>query len=383
MKVMLKKFRKIWQLKYGDAYARHAIDNGCSYFVNHEMDPNFDWERYRHVYSPYFLKYGLRIPMIEMKYYEAANGIAADYYLSRTFTRYYLFPFLDKFKFIPALHDKSLFPKVLDGRGLIEIIRPVVCNRNGMFYDGEYNLITRDKAVAIVMEHSCDLIIKPSIGSCGGAGVKLISAGVDKSQVLEIFNSYGADYLIQPCVKQHRDMAKFNHDSVNTIRIVTYRKPDKENVVLYAAIRYGSEGSICDNACSGGGFVGINTDGTLVANVAHRYRSLGTQSLPLSLSQRIPNYDKVKEAVLMLHRQMPYFDIMAWDVAIREDGLPVLIEYNIRFDVGFQASYGPAMSKEYLDEILPQIAKAVGRVEITDWITFPRKDWNTCIKAAY
>ena len=57
---------------------------------------------------------------------------------------------------------------------------------------------------------------------------------------------------------------------------------------------------------------------------------------------------KVKE----YHLQLPFFKLMAWDIAIDEDGEPTLIEFNMTPDLS-QSAYGPAFG-DYTDIILKE-----------------------------
>lgn len=43
----------------------------------------------------------------------------------------------------------------------------------------------------------------------------------------------------------------------------------------------------------------------------------------------IPGWDAVMDLLTGLHFKLPHFQIINWDVALREDGTPVIIEYNL------------------------------------------------------
>ena len=78
----------------------------------------------------------------------------------------------------------------------------------------------------------------------------------------DLLLKYKKNYLVQDAVKQHPAMARLNPDSINTLRIVTFRS-GMEVVVCYVAIRIGRNGQVIDNESAGGMSAKVNFDGTL------------------------------------------------------------------------------------------------------------------------
>ena len=159
---------------------------------------------------------------------------------------------------------------------------------------------------------------------------------------------------------QHPDMGKLNPTSLNTCRLYTYRRVGtSEYMLLGAAVRFGGKGAYRDNACTGGGFCKINDDGS-VEDAIHNYRRFGWGSLKAEKGLeglRIPNYDKVLETALRLHKTIPYMDLIGWDIAVDEEGEPVLIELNQYPDCEFLQIFNGPMFGEYTDELLERISK--------------------------
>ena len=150
-------------------------------------------------------------------------------------------------------------------------------------------------------------------------------------------------------------MSQLNESSVNTIRIVTYRS-DMEILVIYSVVRIGRKGSVIDNQCAGGISTVIGEDGKLGGTAFGGFIEDGigkTDSGTILNGFEIPSYHKAIETVKQLHYQLPFFNFIGWDVAIDEDGDPVIIEWNACPGLS-QSAFGPGYGK-YTERILREI----------------------------
>jgi len=70
----------------------------------------------------------------------------------------------------------------------------------------------------------------------------------------------------------------------------------------------------------------------------------------------VPGYQKCRDAVPMLHAQMPRFRLVSWDFAIDPDGEPVLIEANLHYgELDFhQINNGPIFGED-TEKILKEV----------------------------
>ena len=106
--------------------------------------------------------------------------------------------------------------------------------------------------------------------------------------------------------------------------------------------------------------VGINEDGTL-KEYAYFFNGDRITKHPSSgiefKGYQLPSFDKAIELVKKAHFYVPHFKMVSWDVAIREDGVPILIEANLtdgQIDL-HQLCNGPLFgddTEEILDEVL-------------------------------
>ena len=339
--------------------AKVLLHHGKDYkFFEHIMDPSWNYKPYRHKYNPYFLKYGFKYSIMEGEYYKQMTGVESDLYIPQTFFFYYLCPYLNKAAY---QQDKNMFRKQLDVRNSkMDFIMPlqVVYNQGGIFYNSDGEACSEEEAIKLVVNFPKDIIVKPTVHTTWGKGVIMLShENRNVETIKSLFDEYKKDFSFEEKIVQHSDMASFNPTSLNTIRIVTYRKLNGELKFLYALQRFGGKGSVVDNASAGGGFVALSDDG-VVDRTIKKYKSLKFEKLPEKAVKKIPYFQKIKETALYLHTKLPYQNYIGWDMSVTQEGIPVLIEYNTRPAAEIkQISSGPVFSKEDMDEIMPEIAK--------------------------
>lgn len=355
--------------------AKILLNHGKDYkFFEHIMDPSWNYKPYRHKYNPYFLKYGFKYSTMEGEYYKLMTGVESDLYIPQTFFFYYLWPFLNQ----TGYHqDKNMFRKLLDVRNSkMEFIMPLqVCyNQGGVFYDSDGEACSKEEAIKLVVNYPKDIIVKPTTHATWGKGVMMLSCeNKTAEKIKQLFDEYKKDFSFEERIVQHSDLASFNPTSLNTIRIVTYRKLNGEIKYLYSLQRFGGKGAVVDNASAGGSFVALSDDG-VVDRTIKKYKSLKIEKLPETAVERIPCFQKIKETALYLHSKLPNLNIIGWDMSVTQEGIPVLIEFNTRPAVELrQISAGPVFSKEDLDEIMPEIAKWKLSYECSPMISFPDK----------
>lgn len=326
-----------------------------------EMSSDFPWKKYEKQKNLYFKKWGFDVSQMDAAYYSAVSGVKADHYVTRSMAVHYIYPYLDRYDFVPAYMDKNAQKALLhlpDASIDVQTTEDVVCNSNGVFFDGQGREISENDAVEVLVSYGKDTILKPTVETYGGHGVQKVSAGVTREEIKSLFKKYRYDFTFQKMVEQHEIMARFNPTSVNTIRVVTYRKPNRERKILYACVRFGGEGSVMDNVCSGGGFTGVDiVTGKLKDRRRYCYLTTEIPMLPDAMPNEIPFWNQIKEAALLFHGRLPQLDIIGWDFAVSPEGTPVLIEFNPRPGVGLQVAVGPMFSKEDLDELMEHVSK--------------------------
>jgi hypothetical protein len=126
--------------------------------------------------------------------------------------------------------------------------------------------------------------------------------------------------------------------------------------VISGFAKIGTRGARVDNVSAGNIAVGIAEGGRLReqgCDFAFQLSAAHPDHGYCYADVVIPSYDAVRETCIRLHRHVPDLDLLSWDVAIRSDGAPVVIEVNIRRqDVNLtQICNGPVFSP-YVDPVL-------------------------------
>lgn len=140
--------------------------------------------------------------------------------------------------------------------------------------------------------------------------------------------------------------------SVNTIRIVSVRKPGEvEHEIIGAMHRIGtSQSAPVDNFCQGGGSAIIDLETGVLGKMtcSNSYDKNGKRIFyschPDTGAQiegiKIPGWKEIKEKIIYLTKEIPFFEFTAWDVALTNDGIE-LIEINMSSSLNvFQAHGG-------------------------------------------
>ncbi len=297
---------------------------------------------------------GKKVSLLWHRYFYARNGIYSKEYIPTSLYKVSLLYRANRRGYRDAYADKNMAEKYLSGVAHPEV---VVKNMNGYFYVGG-EAVTRETALAHC-RNLTDCLIKPSLDTHGNGVRKLEvhegKTNVDGLNLSQLFDRYGKNWCIQRFIAQHPALAALNPSSVNTIRVLTYRS-DMEILVLYAVIRIGRAGQEIDNQSAGGISALIHPDGRLDR---YAYGAPGVDKVEVSDAgirlegYEIPQYEAVIETVKRLHLSLPFFNLIGWDMSVRADGMPLLVEWNVCTELS-QTAAGPAFGV-YTDRILREL----------------------------
>lgn len=308
----------------------------------------------REIQQFYKKNIGHRVPLIWHKFLYSRTGIYSPKWIPVGVYRTEMIGRLNNFPMMEAYADKNiseqLFPDVVQPKTFVK-------NIHGHFYI-DNQPVSREEAIRCCQQIE-NAIIKPSL-STRGAGVRKINIqnGVsdwEHQTVEQVFDTYKQDFILQACIVQHPAMRALNPTSVNTIRLLTYRK-DMEISVIYTVIRIGRAGTVIDNESAGGISARIETNGKLAK---YAFGSAGTDmvektDMGITLEgYEIPSYNAVVETAKRLHFNLPHFNIAAWDFAVGENGEPIFVEWNANPDLS-QSAFGPAFG-DNTERILHEI----------------------------
>lgn len=208
----------------------------------------------------------------------------------------------------------------------------VVMRTGGFWCDSDMRLISQERLRELA-EGEAAIFAKAATNSVGGKGVAYISSenGSVYTQLVDFAKTLTGDIVVQRPVKQHKEICRINETSVNTIRCMSLLTED--GAKIYSSImRIGIKGMRVDNASSGGLTIGINPDGTL-KKYAHNSNVEEIDRHPSNdfvfEGFQIPSFDKALEFVKRAHEFAPRFRLISFDIAIDDEGDPVLIEANL------------------------------------------------------
>ncbi|WP_232199377.1 sugar-transfer associated ATP-grasp domain-containing protein [Thioalkalivibrio thiocyanodenitrificans] len=220
--------------------------------------------------------------------------------------------------------------KTLDYRLLGDLcVRPVLIFVGQCVYDADYRRIGIEQAREILKAQEGEVVIKRDGGS-GGDDIDFVHA---RELVPERYLGRG-NWVVQPVVQQHDNLAAIYPDSVNTLRILTAIDGRSEVRVLFQFMRFGINGSRVDNTAKGGRFLYLDAEGRAVTgavsdlgiefehhhpNTGYPYRSIV-----------VPQVAQARKMCVAAHHRFPYAGIVGWDVFIGPDGSPRLLEWNAR-----------------------------------------------------
>lgn len=286
-----------------DESEKEQIDNTWGRLCN-KIDYRY-WEMYKGMFhfSPYLMPDDIYVRSI----LRVLNPIRKCYCLQNK----NMYPILYTALRMPMTLINCVDEHVLDKRN------------NTVDYKDILKILRRDAEVD-------KLILKPSVDSCSGMGVKILNLKDEKS-CDAVLKAAGSNFVIQEVLSQSETTKRFNESSLNTFRINTLNINgliSVENIMF----RHGRGDSIVDNAGSGGICVGFNPNGTVVGKaIDAKLNVYNTTPFGEKYSDlKIDELQNISDTAINAHREyLPMLGHAAWDFALDKDNNPVFIEVNL------------------------------------------------------
>lgn len=299
--------RRLWKKYYSGITPPHQFSNQVDMF----------WKKYRKI-SP---KWGW--------YYASKNGIEDPRYIPNDLYYTKIDQHFNNRKLGWGFNDKNYYSLIFPG---VRQPETVVRNIGGILEDEHYGLMTKEAALASICQNE-EVVCKPTLESGSGRSIQFWNTKTDIDKIKAFIDDANEkDWIVQKIIKQHSELNKVHATSINTLRIVSILM--QEGVyVLSSNLRMGSGGGRIDNVTAGGISAGINADGTLKKYATAYFSGERFEKHPQGLvfdGFVVPGYQKAVEMVKSIHPLIPHFRLVSWDIAICEDGEPMLIEANMR-----------------------------------------------------
>lgn len=228
-----------------------------------------------------------------------------------------------------SLENKALIDVYFPGIPFPEVY---VRRINNGYYDKEMNRISFEEAIAVLKE-KVSFIIKPSLGTMCGKGVKkyVIAENEDVSSewFSMVFEEATDNFIAQEVLVQHPDITRLNPTSLNCCRITSIYI---NGIYTYGAmLKIGKNGAHIDNWNSGY-LVGINDNGMVkekgwddkLSPVYQTDNGVAFKSI------QYPCFQELLKSIESYHKKFfPQCGIVGWDVIIDNQNNPKVIEANL------------------------------------------------------
>jgi len=189
--------------------------------------------------------------------------------------------------------------------------------------------LTRQEFKEFIQKHNA-FIVKP-VFSASGDGIRFMTvSGIEdaKNKISAIFAKSREPLLLEELIVQSEKMGKYHKDSVNTLRMRTFRFDDKVEL-LPSNMRLGRGGAKIDNTSKGGISVALDMNGKAFAasdeqgNTFDYHPDSGVKII----GENVPLWEEAVSFVKDLAQIVPEVRYVGWDIALTNEGW-VLIEGN-------------------------------------------------------
>lgn len=195
-----------------------------------------------------------------------------------------------------------------------------------------------------------EIIVKP-IDGAGGKGVAVFAG----ESFDELMRKYEKGFILEPRIRNAREIADFHPQSLNTIRIVTIRMDDK-TIIPLSWMRLGKGDSCMDNVSSGGISCFIDVESGVIIRALDKKNNFfifHPDTHKQILGFTIPRWEEAKAIVKELAMVVPSNRFTGWDLALTDDGW-ALVEANARSQLGSPQLAGNGC-KPLMDGILSEM----------------------------
>lgn len=219
-----------------------------------------------------------------------------------------------------------------------------------------WRLTSTDDITAILLSgaDTRQLVAKPT-NQCGGRGIRLLVSrdATECRHTLETLlhseSGQHPEWIIEQRIVQDEQLAQWNPDSVNTIRINTFHLNGTIRHFT-SFIRTGRKGSFVDNGAQGGLFASIDdTTGVIFTDGydehGQRHPSHPDSHVPF-IGQAIPRWDELLRLTESMALRMPSMTYIGWDLALTPDGWEP-VEANRGEFVAQQTTQGRGLRKTF------------------------------------
>ncbi|MDO6451791.1 sugar-transfer associated ATP-grasp domain-containing protein [Oceanobacillus profundus] len=282
-----------------------------------------------------------------------------------------LIPFFNDMNIRIGYSDKNIYDRMIYTPNAP---RTILKRVRGHYFNTNNEDLNTNQALQVMLDYKNDLIIKPS-DTDNGKGIKKIHYENNQlyldEEIIEmkrLGELYGYNFTVQEVIKQHTIMAKPHPASVNTLRMVTLRWNNEIKYLLTFA-RFGANNSVKDNAGTGGLCIGITDEGEFLDFAIDEnckiYTTHPTTDYNFKDYAKIPDFNKYKDFVIELHKNILHHDFVSWDIAVGINNEPIFLEANYRGATWlYQLAAQRPLFGDLTEEILEYVSKELKKKDI-------------------
>lgn len=239
-------------------------------------------------------------------------------------------------KYNILIDDKILFHDLMTYYGLPVPYRYFIF-RNNEFRIG--NELLSDEDVDCILKGITDerIFLKRFTGGAasGISILKRVKEGVYVNSENEEVNAKmirrkykDEDYIFEKQIKQEQVLEQFNPDTVNTIRVLTYK-----NKIISATVRFGGKGEFVDNVSANGVAVSLDIHTGILGSYGLKMYSTTEKFYEHPDSHvkfkdvKIEQWNEICNTIRQTMDFLPYYNSVGFDIATTDCG-PIILEIN-------------------------------------------------------
>ena len=273
------------------------------------------------------------------------GGYLADQYALYDFKHNDKKEYLSEFDWYRSRYINEPFEPMLNNKIIAEeVLKQYVYTPKNYVYKNKGLLTSKGEKITEYIQ-VCDLLrekkhlfIKP-FGKGKGKGVHRFDyidnrILIDGKEVSETkfcdFLRDSDEWVICQSIRQNKFLDDIFEKTPNTIRLITLRDPESKKIkVFFAVLRLGTEATYpVDNGSVGGlvSKIDIETGELSEARCLHNhdvYEKHPNTNSKIK-GKIIPKWDEIKNQMLDLAKEFPYFHFIAWDLLLTDKGVCVI-----------------------------------------------------------
>lgn len=282
--------------------------------------------------------------------YNLSNNINYDIVPENIFSGI-IEPSLNNYKQLSFISIKNIYEKWFGNASLFP--KSYLHKIDNVYYDKSFNVV---EDIHYYLDNSkliYPIICKPSIGTAGGEGVKILNS---LEEIKESLNTY-ENLVYQEKILQNSFIDEIN-PGMSSIRTCLYRAKNGKFKVLNNSIRFGVDGGL-DNETAGGIVCNINEAGRLNDYALSKYcaKYIEHPNSKLLFSEvSIPFYENLSEVAESIANEIPLANLVSLDMCLDINDKWRCIEINLgRQTIRFAQYAGVGFFGDYTDEVIRKV----------------------------